>query len=98
MGKAKVISTEESEELFGISQQQVEEWEKAWLEGNPPGEFDWQISRGRPLKFGEEMRMVGFKLPVGMIERIDERAQQLGMNRSDYLRMLVDKDLATSEK
>lgn len=48
---------------------------------------------GRPLKFGETMRQVGFKEPEGKIDAIDRRADQLGMRRSDYLRYLVDEDL-----
>ena len=49
---------------------------------------------GRPLKFGEEMKQVGFKEPLNKIAAIDARAKQLGMKRSDYLRHLVDEDLA----
>jgi len=31
------------------------------------------------------------------IERMDKRADSLGMKRSDYLRWLVDKDLAAAD-
>ena len=48
---------------------------------------------GRPLKFGQEMRQVGFKEPLSKVEAIDRRAAELGMRRSDYLRHLVDADL-----
>ena len=41
------------------------------------------------------MRLVGFKETEQKIERMDERADSLGMKRSDYLRWLVDKDLAS---
>lgn len=46
--------------------------------------------------FGEETRQVGFREPVSKIEAIDRRARQLGMGRSDYLRHLVDSDLAAA--
>ncbi len=59
------------------------------LHGEPRGE----VVVGRPLKFGEEMRQVGFKEPIRKIELIDRRASQLGLKRSDYLRQLVDRDL-----
>lgn len=49
---------------------------------------------GRLLKFGQEMRQVGFKEPLDKVRAIDQRAQQLGVSRSDYLRLLVDDDLA----
>lgn len=60
-----------------------------------PGD-DWsgETIVGRPLKFGEEMKQVGFKEPLNKIAAIDARAAQLGMKRSDYLRHLVDEDLA----
>lgn len=51
---------------------------------------------GRPLKFGEEMKQVGFKEPLSTIDAIDERAKSLGLKRSDYLRKLVDDDLAAA--
>jgi predicted DNA binding CopG/RHH family protein len=44
--------------------------------------------------FGEEMRQVGFKEPIGKVEAIDRRAASLGLKRSEYLRMLVERDLA----
>lgn len=53
-------------------------------------------SAGRPLKFGEELKLVGFKLPERTIQLIDKRAASLGMKRSDYLRWLVNKDLEES--
>ena len=52
---------------------------------------------GRPLKFGEHLRLVGFKETEQKIERMDKRADSLGMKRSDYLRWLVDKDLAAAD-
>lgn len=60
-----------------------------------PGEnWSGEPIAGRPLKFGEEMKQVGFKEPLNKIAAIDARAAQLGMKRSDYLRHLVDEDLA----
>lgn len=38
---------------------------------------------------------MGFKETEQKIERMDKRADSLGMKRSDYLRWLVDKDLAS---
>lgn len=60
-----------------------------------PGK-DWsgEPMVGRPLKFGEKMKQVGFKEPLNKMAAIDARAEQLGMKRSDYLRHLVDEDLA----
>lgn len=51
---------------------------------------------GRPLKLGEELRSVTFRVPVRKVDEIDKRASELNMSRSDYLRRLVDEDLKTS--
>ena len=48
------------------------------------------------MLFGEETKQVGFREPVSTIEKIDRRARQLGMKRSDYLRHLVDMDLVAA--
>ena len=78
---------------YGVTSEQLDVWEKdasrGVLRGKPRGE----VMVGRPLKFGETMRQVGFKEPEGKIDAIDRRADQLGMRRSDYLRYLVDEDL-----
>ena len=50
--------------------------------------------RGRPLKFGEELASVTFKIPRRELSEVDARAKHEGMSRSDYLRRLVDRDLA----
>ena len=90
----KVMSSKEIEEEYGITEKDVDGWEEDILNGvfhgNPRGE----IVVGRPLKFGEKMKQVGFKEPLNKIAAIDARAAELGMKRSDYLRHLVDEDLA----
>lgn len=89
----RVITAQEAEERFGISEAQIEQWEDDLSKGVFHGEPQSEIAVGRPLMFGETMRQVGFKEPLGKVKAIDARAKQLGMRRSDYLRYLVDKDL-----
>lgn len=60
----------------------------------PEGES--KVLVGRPLKFGEELHSVTFKMPARKIAAIDAKAKEQDMSRSDYLRHLVDKDLKTS--
>ncbi len=83
-------------ELFGVTDEQLDSWEKDASSGVFHGEPRGGVVAGRPLMFGEQMRQVGFKEPVGKIEAIDRRAGELGMKRSDYLRYLVDRDLASA--
>lgn len=63
--------------------------------GEYPGEPTGEIVVGRPLLFGEEMKPVTFKATASKIAAINARAAELDMSRSDYLRFLVDKDLAS---
>ena len=78
---------------FGVTDEQLDAWEADAANGVFPGEPRGEVVKGRPLKFGEEMRQVGFKEPLRKVKIIDMRAQELGMRRSDYLRHLVDEDL-----
>ena len=86
----------EIEEMFGLTREDIEELAAPWEAGDVPGEPVGDIIVGRPLKFGEALKMVGFKDTEGKIEAMDKRADSLGMKRSDYLRWLVDRDLAAA--
>ncbi len=76
-----------------ITDEQIEEWAEACERGEYPGKPTGEILVGRPLKFGEEMQPVTFKETQSKIVAINARAAELDLSRSDYLRMLVDKDL-----
>ena len=90
------MSPKEIEDYFGVTQEQIEEWDDMLVRGGEiPGVSVGEVGVGRPLKFGEHLRLVGFKETEQKIERMDKRADSLGMKRSDYLRWLVDKDLAS---
>ncbi len=84
----------ELEEMFGVTAQQITAWDEAAAEGNFPGEPVGETIRGRPLKFGEPLKFVGFRDTESGVRAMDERAAALGLSRSDYLRSLVHKDLA----
>ncbi len=88
-----VMSAKELEERFGVTSEELDRLEEDAANGILHGEPRGEVIVGRPLKFGEEMKQVGFKEPVRKIEAIDRRAAQLGLKRSDYLRRLVDDDL-----
>ena len=79
---------------YGVTSEQLDVWEKdasrGVLRGKPRGE----VMVGRPLKFGETMRQVGFRRSRrGRSTPLIDVLDQLGMRRSDYLRYLVDEDL-----
>jgi hypothetical protein len=82
--------------MFGVSSEEIERLAAPWEAGEVVGKPSGEIIVGRPLKFGEELRPIGFKETAHKIDAIDRRAAALGMKRSDYLRWVVDKDLATA--
>ena len=88
------MDREEINKKFGVTEEQIDEWAEACERGEYPGEPTGEILVGRPLMFGEEMGPVTFKVPLAKIRKINDRAAELDMSRSDYLRMLVDEDLA----
>lgn len=76
-----------------VSDEQLEALAEMFESGEwPAGET--RIVRGRPLKLGEELASVTFKIPRRELTEVDARAKDEGISRSDYLRRLVDRDLA----
>lgn len=90
--KSIMMTPEELEAKYGMTAAEIEALAADAERGILHGEVR-EVVMGRPLMFGEEMKQVSFKEPVRKVAAIDERASQLGMKRSDYLRHLVDKDL-----
>ncbi len=91
-----MMTAEEIEERFGISQADVEEWAAPYERGEVPGEPVGEVVYGRPLKFGEPLQTITFKDTEQHIHAMDARADELGFKRSDYLRWLVSQDLAAA--
>ena len=42
-------------------------------------------------------RIVSLRLPIEMIERIDEKCSEKGKCRNDYIKSVVERDLNTSQ-
>lgn len=85
---------EELESMFGISAGRIADIDEAAVHGVLPGKAVRTVTGpGRPPIFDEPMSQVSFKEPESKLRAIDERASQLGIKRSDYLRQLVDNDL-----
>lgn len=91
-----LITEKELNEKFGLTSEEVETLAAPWDAGEIPGKPVGEVVVGRPLLFGVELKSVGFKETEEKIEAIDRRADSLGMHRSEYLRWLIDKDLASA--
>jgi len=91
MKTAKEIQSE-----YKITSDQLDKWEAEAQKGNLPGEPVGEVLIGRPLLFGEALKPIAFKETESRIAAIDARAASLGKSRSDYLRLLVERDLATA--
>lgn len=88
-------NAEELEAMFGITADRVKKIEDDASKGILHGSATKTVTGpGRPAFSDEPMRQVAFKEPESRLEAIDRRAAQLGMRRSDYLRQLVENDLA----
>lgn len=88
-------TAQELEKMFGITAEQIENWDDMASVGTLPGIPSSEIVRGpgRPQLFGEEMVTVSFKMPKSQLALMDEQARMLNEGRSDYLRGLVEKQL-----
>lgn len=88
-----MTTAEDIEKRFGLSSERLDELEEAASRGELLGEPVGEVVYGRPLKFGEPLKFVGFKVPESEAEAMNERAANLGLSRSDYLRRIVHDDL-----
>ena len=77
-----------------LTDEVLDKMAEACERGEYPGTPTGEIIVGRPLMFGEEMKPVTFKETASKIVKINARAAELDLSRSDYLRQLVDRDLA----
>lgn len=66
--------------------------------GNYPGEpGEWIVRpKGRPALCEEELVTVVFKVPKSQRDAMDKRAASRNETRSEYLRALTARDLATA--
>lgn len=87
-------TAKELETMFEITAEEIAEIDADASKGILHGRAAKTVTGpGRPPMHDEPMQQVTFKEPANRVRAIDERAAQLGMRRSDYLRQLVENDL-----
>lgn len=88
------MNREEMNALLGMSEEEMD------AAGNEYESDSWderklgKVSAGRPALYKTAMGTISFKEDKPRIAQIDARAASLGMSRSDYMRRLIDRDLA----
>lgn len=92
-----MITKRELKERHGVSEEELADLEIS-ADGYDKGEWpEGQIRvMGRPCLYDEKMKSITYRDTVEIISRMDDRAASLNMSRSDYLRDLVRRDLATA--
>lgn len=93
------LNREELNERFGVTEELLAKLEEEFGKGNwelvenlGPGVASIKI--GRPPLCDEPLKSLSFKEPESKVLQIDQRCKGLGVSRSDYLRRLVEEDLA----
>ena len=91
-----MINDRDLAKTYGLSDDEIEALS---ADGDAYASGDWPsgVTRvGRPRKFDEEQTFIGFRDTVAVRAAIDMKAAAAGMSRSDYLRDLVRRDLASA--
>lgn len=87
-------TAQELEKAFGITPERIEAIDEDASKGILAGQaISTATGPGRPPLANGPLQQVAFKEPAQTVRAIDERAGQLGLRRSDYLRQLVENDL-----
>lgn len=97
MAEKRMLTENEVRARFGVTEEQLDAWERDASEGIFHGEPRGGVVMGRPTLYGAPMRQVGFRETASRIDAMDRRASSLGMRRSEYLRHLVSEDLRHAE-
>ena len=88
------MDREQMNALLGMTEAEMDASAKAYEMDAWDERMLGKPTAGRPALFGTVMGTVSFKEEKPKIARIDARAASLGLSRSDYLRKLIDRDLA----
>lgn len=91
-----MMNSKELEEMFGVTGEELGEWEAMATAGVMPGEPSGEVVRGpgRPQLYNEDLVSVTFRVPRSQRDAIDRRAHSLNESRSEYLRRMTAEDVA----
>ena len=90
------MDREEMNELLGLTEEEQDEIACAYENDTWDASHLGKVMTGRPSLYGAPMKSVTFKEAEPIIMQIDARAASLRMTRSEYIRGLIQKDLASA--
>ncbi len=85
----------EIEKKINISPTQLNAWEEEYLSDDWSQMHLSEIKRGRPRISAEDLHAISIKLTTSDLEKIEELKKIRGINRSEFIRNAVKKELAT---
>ncbi len=88
------MNREEINALLGMSEEDLDKKAAEYENGTWDRSAFGKVQPGRPPLYDSAMGTISFKEQKSKIEQINMRAAKLKISRSDYMRQLVEKDLA----
>ena len=76
-----------------LTDELLDEMAKKYEDGTWTGKLG-KIVVGRPSLADEDVKSVSFRLPVSKISIIDSRALAKGITRSEYIREIIEAEIA----
>ena len=88
------MNREEINALLGMSEEDLDREAAEYENGTWNKDMFGKPQSGRPPLYDSAMGTISFKEQKSKIQQINIRAAELKISRSDYMRRLVEKDLA----
>ncbi len=88
MESLRELSDAELESKFGVSSEQLSEWDEMACRGELAGEWSSDVVRGpgRPRIMDEEQVTISLRIPLSKKEELEKVSKQNGMTMSSFIR------------
>ena len=88
MKSLRKLSDAELERKFGVSSEQLSEWDEMACQGELVGEWSGDVVRGpgRPRVLDEEQVIISLRIPLSKKEELEKLSKQKGMTMSSFIR------------
>lgn len=88
------INRDEMNKLLGKTEEELDRIADAFENDEVDFSEFTVVKRGRPTLFSESMESITIRVPKSVIVKIEQRAEQKGFTKSEYIRELIRDDLA----